>query len=150
MGQALAVFAALCLPALVAQTKVAEGTAARFDEGVMPGVVANRLAWGDVTRDQVDRAAGFVALLDCGQLGRFVWLEQGERVDGPYLVTDCVAEAHRPLWKEWERAVDLDWAVALDWDVVDDVGQGFTVWDGPPYQGTQAPGYRRQARSRLR
>lgn len=46
--------------------------------------------------------------------------------------------------------MDLDWAVALDWDVVDDVGQGFTVWDGPPYQGTQAPGYRRQARSRLR
>ncbi len=109
---------------------IAAGTATRYDPGVMQAVVANRTAFGQL--DLGVEPEGYVALLDCDLLGRLVWLQAGQRIDGPYAVADCAAAAHRPALEDRGVAVDLSWEVALEWGVIDAPLPGFTVWDVPP------------------
>jgi len=109
---------------------LASGTATRYDPGVMDTVVSNRACYG-----QLDAAAaclGYVALLDCQHLGRQVWVGSQGRIGGPYLVADCAARQHRERLARKGWALDLSWELALEWNVIDDVGRGFTVWDADP------------------
>lgn len=118
------------LVTLVAASVLASGTATRYDPGVMRAVVANRLMYGQIDPSVPHR--GYVALADYSHLGRLVWLEHEGRVDGPYVVADCAAEKDYDRLKRLGWAVDLSWKVAQDWDVVNDVGRGFVVWDADP------------------
>jgi hypothetical protein len=118
------------ISAVMAATILASGTATRYDPGAMDPVVANRIRWRQI--DPHVEHKGYVALLDYEHLGRLVWLEHDGRIDGPYMVADCAAEKDRARLLVLGFAVDLSWELALDWGVVDDVGQGFTVYDADP------------------
>jgi len=48
------------------------GLASQYDLGVMPRVVANRLAWGQLPR--LSEATVFVAGPDCEEIGRLFWI----------------------------------------------------------------------------
>ena len=111
------------------------GLATRYDPMTMDAVVANRILYGQIPdQDEQPWHKGYVALLDCDHLGRLVWLEQGDRVDGPYLVADCAAAQDRDRLMGLGWAVDLSWEVAVEWGVLDDVGRGFCVYDRDPRQ----------------
>jgi len=118
------------MTAVVAATLLASGTATRYDPGVMQVVVANRVIYGQIDPETAHR--GYVALLDCEHLGRLVWLQQGERVGGPYMVADCAAERDRRRLLALGFAVDLSWELAQEWGIYNLPGAGFLVWDSEP------------------
>ena len=92
---------------------VAEGTATRYNPGVMDSAVANRLMYGQITRQQLARAQGFIALRDCKYIGRFAWLEwPNEHISGPHLVVDCAAEKDYPRLDFLNFAVDVSYSLA--------------------------------------
>ena len=130
--------------AVAATVLLASGTATRYDEGVMDQVVANRANYGQL--DLSTPHGGYVALLDCTHLGRAVWLQQGGRIGGPYLVADCAQAAHRQMLVDRGWAVDLSYELGLEWGVTDDVGRGFRVWSIDPRLLWTMPGQRSSRR----
>jgi hypothetical protein len=92
---------------------VAAGKATRYNPGIMDTVVRNRLRWGHVTQEQVDRARGFVALADKAFIGREIVLElpNGE-LAGPFLGVDCGRDVDQAHLQEIGFAVDLSWELA--------------------------------------
>ena len=112
---------------------IASGRATSYGPGVMDGVVANRIEWHQI--DPSIQHKGYVALLECKYIGHLVWLQHGLHVDGPYMVADCAASHDRDRLKALGWAVDLSYELALEWGVVDRVGQEFQVWDSDPTVG---------------
>ncbi len=126
--------------AVVTASIVASGSATRYDPHVMDAVVANRVMYGQVDPSLAHK--GYLGLLDCEHLGRLVWLEQGGRIDGPYMVADCAADKDRARLVMLDFAVDLSWELAQDWNVIDGPVSGFRVWDGYPLRARRARGAR--------
>jgi len=86
------------LPPASSQHVIASGMATRYAPGLMKTVYGNRLAMGHVKPCR--ECAGFVALIDCDDLGRKVWLKHDGRVIGPLLAVDCAARADLPTIRE--------------------------------------------------
>lgn len=123
MIQVLAVLVA-GIPGLV---PVAEGEATRYNPGVMAQVVENRIRWGQLDLDVPH--LGYVALADREYIGERVWIEWPDgRLTGPYLVADCGARHDLPTLAEKGFAVDLSWALAVQFGVVDAPLEGVTVY----------------------
>lgn len=125
---------------LVAATVIASGTCSRYNPDIMEKVVNARTGYGQI--DPAIPNKGYVALLDCEHLGRQVWLQQNDRIDGPYLVADCAAAQHRQAMRQSGRAVELSWKLAQEWGVIDDLGRDFLVWDGDPSEPLPVAGPR--------
>lgn len=96
---------------LLALALLTAGDATYYAPGVMAEVYANRLAWGQV--QPCAECVGYVALMDCRDIGRLVWLDWGDGRDGPYLVIDCAAAAHVAGLRERNRVVEVDYATAM-------------------------------------
>jgi len=92
---------------------VARGKATRYNPGIMDTVVRNRLRWGQITKEQVNRARGFVALADKQYIGREIVLElpSGE-LAGPFLVVDCGRAVDQVHLQDIGFAVDLSYELA--------------------------------------
>lgn len=104
------------------------GKATRYRPGLMQVVVKNRLEWGHVTREQVDKAAGFVALQDRVYLGRFVFIEWPDStMTGPYLSVDCGKLSDQDYLDEIRFAVDLSAELATEFGIVNPLW-GVRVW----------------------
>jgi len=82
-----------------------EGRATYYAPGLMETVAANR-------GYDLDGYLGGVALNRKGDLGRAVWLEWDNAVEGPFLVVDCAQERHYHLREEQNRVVEVDAATA--------------------------------------
>ena len=80
------------------------GLASQYAPGVMPRVVANRQAWGQLPR--ASEATVFVAGPDCAAIGQLFWIRpQNWQVQG------CHAEHglhDAPDAQGWERAIIAD------------------------------------------
>lgn len=96
---------------LFALALLTAGDATYYAPGLMEEVYANRLAWGQV--QPCPACVGYVALMDCRDLGRRVWLDWGDVTDGPYQVIDCAAAAHVAGLRQRNRVVEVDYATAL-------------------------------------
>lgn len=111
-----------------------DGSLSRYAPGVMEGVMEWRHGHGipggfDPYRPEY---AGFVAVVDCRNVGRAGWLwltVEGERRPLPYrvYVADCASPGSAAAdWMERERiAGEVDYAAWTDWGIVD--GQGAWV-----------------------
>ena len=108
-------------------TLVDEGKATRYRPGLMDTVVANRLRWKQITPEQVEQAAGFIALQH-NHIGKWAWLRwpTGQLL-GPYLVTDVGAAHDQDHLDEIHFAVDLSAELAEQLGVVNPVW-GVTVY----------------------
>jgi hypothetical protein len=117
-------------PPEVSLVLIAEGKATRYNPGVMDRVVANRLLWRHITREQVKAAAGFVAVADKRHLGRMVYIEWPDgRKTGPYLVVDCGRARDQEHLRKIGFAVDLSYELAEQF--LEDINmprQGVRVW----------------------
>jgi len=90
------------------------GLATFYAEGVMAEVVANRIAWGQIT--PCAECAGYVALLDPDTIGRRVWLHApGRAIEGPFLVVDCAKPTDRAYLLSRGWVVDVDWETGQRW-----------------------------------
>lgn len=102
-------------------TLVDEGKATRYDPGVMDVVIANRLKWKQITPEQVEQAAGFIALQG-DHVGEWAWLRWPDgRLLGPYLVVDVGAARDQAHLDEIHFAVDLSAELAEELGVVNPV-----------------------------
>ena len=87
----------------------------------MDTVVANRLRWKQITPEQVEQAAGFIALQQ-NHIGKWAWLRWPDgRLLGPYLVTDVGAAHDQDHLDEIHFAVDLSAELAAELGVVNPV-----------------------------
>jgi hypothetical protein len=114
------------------------GYAMFYNPHVMPEVVSNRLAMGQIS--SCGECVGQVALLRAGDLNRRVWLQWADgTVEGPYLVVDVAAQQHvaQLLARNW--VVDVDYRTAMRRGMAGPVW--VTVWGSPPpaSQEQQAP-----------
>lgn len=125
------VWAAVCLllvlllsafiPAPPAYREV--GKAAYYAPGVMQQVVRTRLYYGHITPEQVQQAHGFVARLDCREIGTFLWIDFGQGFEGPFLVVDCAAPQDRGHIQAREIIVEVAYEEAVEHGFV---AQGLT------------------------
>ena len=74
-----------------------EGRATYYSPGLMRQVAENRGM-------DLSGYLGGVALNRKGDLGRVVWLEWDDAVEGPYLVVDCAKRRHYKV-REWKNYV---------------------------------------------
>jgi len=108
---------------------VDEGKATRYGPGVMDGVVQNRLKWQQITPEQIQQAAGFVALQKKEYIGRWAWIEWPDgQLTGPYLVTDCGAAQDQDHLDAISFAVDLSYELAVKFGVIDMPRWGVRVY----------------------
>jgi len=90
---------------------LAVGVATYYSDGLMADVYANRLLLQDV--QSCPDCSGRVALNDPRHLGTHIWLDwPGAGISGPYLVTDCAAQADLPTIESRGRVVEVDWPTA--------------------------------------
>jgi hypothetical protein len=109
---------------------IASGVATRYDPGVMKTAVDNQIGWGHVPPGT--DPAKCVALFDCAYLGRSIWLERNQLVDGPYTVCDCAQAQHRGYLTEIGFGVDLSYKLAMELGLPMD---NVLVWSVNPYRG---------------
>jgi hypothetical protein len=102
-------------------------TASQYSPGVMDGVIATRQA-GLTSMDlpqSLPEASGFIAVLDCGEIGNLIWVR---RVGGPwerFLVTDCSGHKETTSWMTRNGIYgEVDYGTAVRWGVV---GRGVKV-----------------------
>lgn len=106
------------------------GYALYYDDGLMAQVAANR---GYISRpDEYDAwlqargLVGAVSLLRQGDLGRKVWLDGPDGIEGPFLVVDCAQRVHYPARVARGTIVEVDRATARRWGMKGPVPVG--VW----------------------
>lgn len=96
---------------ILALALLTAGDASYYAPGVMEQVLDYRLGRGQVL--PCPTCAGYVALLDRQDIGRLVWLDWGDGIDGPYLAIDCAAAEHRAGLERRGRVVEVDYATAM-------------------------------------
>ena len=78
------------------------GIASRYDPGVMGHTIAARLDMGHLTPQQVAAVDVYVAVLDCADIGRNVWIWFNGADDWlPALVTDCAVRDDSDGARSW-------------------------------------------------
>ena len=87
----------------------------------------NGTAWVSLP-DNVPRTDGYIAVLDCDELGNIWWVQNPQGQWESMLVVDCACPGDGTT--EWmienNVALEIDYQTALRWDRV---GQGFmTYW----------------------
>jgi hypothetical protein len=92
---------------VIGSTLVMSGTMSYYAPNVMTEVYGNRLAWGHV--QPCPECIGMVALADARHLGKRVWLDGPQGLEGPFLTTDC-GKFLTP-----GRILEVDWQTARRW-----------------------------------
>lgn len=103
----------LTLPLPVLADTPTWGLASQYDLGVMPRVVANRVAWGQLAPDA---ASVYLAGPDCEAIGARLWIRPRNWRTGT-----------ETAWRGWERAVIADCPG-------DQQAAGFLAALGVPYE----------------
>lgn len=109
----------LALWGIPTSEELVEGQATYYAEGVMAKVAVNRGYIADVAdyRAWLEREGlvGTVALNAAGDLGRWVYLEGPQGVEGPFLSIDCAQRDHYVDRVRRGRVVEVDWWTAQRW-----------------------------------
>lgn len=108
---ALALLLQLTGPAIAPAPELRVGLATYYDAGVMERVWQYRQTHLAPCPECVGRAA----LLDCADLGRRVWVNNGSEWAGPLHVIDCAQAGHRAMLIARGWVVDLEYELAVRW-----------------------------------
>jgi len=112
------------IAALLLLAHLQVGHAAYYNPQIFEQVVAVRLAgWtaGDLTEDDLRGVIGYVAVPDCDEIGRRVWLfHESEGWRGPYLVADCACQINGDKQRMVRRGIvaEVDFQTAKRWGVL--------------------------------
>jgi hypothetical protein len=116
---------------------VLEGVATYYAEGVMAHVAVHR---GEIPDPALypaflaDRGlVGAVALNRAGDLGRAVWLDGPQGIEGPFLVLDCAQRDHYEDREARGHIVEVDWATAQRWGMAGPVAVDVYFRDPRPW-----------------
>ena len=112
------------IAALLLLANLQIGHAAYYNPQIFEQVVAVRLAgWtaGSLTEDDLRGVIGYVAVPDCNEIGRRVWLfHESEGWRGPYLVADCAnhIENHHVRMRKRGIICEVDFQTAKRWGIL--------------------------------
>lgn len=72
--------------------QIEKGVITYYGLGVMQMVYDNRIKYDQIEPcvDCID----YVAVIDCNNLNKKVWIEKDAQIYGPYLVIDCASDKH--------------------------------------------------------
>lgn len=123
---------------LVIAAAIISGNASRYDVGVMQATIDARIEMGHLTEAQVAAHDAYIAVEDCGDIGRsaWVWFEGADSWIHA-LVADCAVRDDSDGARSWMR----DNAILFEIDGVTAQEAGYTElgarraalsWDRPP------------------
>lgn len=93
--------------------QIEKGVITYYNPGIMQIVYDNRIKYDKIEpcADCID----YVAVMDCNNLNKKVWIEKDAKIYGPYLAIDCADKKHIASLRARNRILEVSYEQAMQW-----------------------------------